>query len=361
MKFRSVRGWTIALVLAFGLTAGPAFSHCEEEEAPVVLPTCSLEGPETVAAQTPFVVSWSSENATRVESSGWSGNLPPDVLAVTGPGDLAPQGQWGGGLQLVSDGSASVSLTPIGSDGLRGAPCSYLVTSTDSTPPVPQILVPEMESGSFVSEDDTLLIVATYSDEGSSIVSMSFENLTTGEGANLECGYGCMGEVALDPGLNFVVVLATDEAGNVGKRIYQIIHPCEGEECFVSKAMKFRALPACRVLDTRDEGTGGAIAGGSTRTVAVSSRCKVPASAVAVAANLTAVGPTAEGRLLINPSDANPPLTAHPVLQIKSGEARANNAMLRLPSDGSGTILVEFVSEGSGTTHFVLDIAGYYR
>jgi len=34
---------------------------------------------------------------------------------------------------------------------------------------------------------------------------------------------------------------------------------------------------------------------------------------------------------------------------------------LRLPSDGSGTILVEFVSEGSGTTHFVLDIAGYYR
>ncbi len=74
--------------------------------------------------------------------------------------------------------------------------------------------------------------------------------------------------------------------------------------------------------------------------------------------NLTAVGAVANGNLTLFPGDAaGPPIASS--INFKAGVTRANNAVVRLAADGSGTIKVKNASAGS--VDFVLDVNGYFQ
>ena len=87
------------------------------------------------------------------------------------------------------------------------------------------------------------------------------------------------------------------------------------------------------------------------------STCGLPSNAIALTGNVTVVGPTAAGDMRIYPGDAL--WTGTSVLSFNVGVTRANNAMIRLPGDGSGILKV--VNSSGGTAHFIFDVNGYFR
>ena len=61
--------------------------------------------------------------------------------------------------------------------------------------------------------------------------------------------------------------------------------------------------------------------------------------------------------LVVHPADLGIPLASN--VNFSMGQTRANNAILRLSNDGSGSITVENVAPG--TVHFILDVNGYFE
>ncbi|HVR96203.1 MAG TPA: M12 family metallo-peptidase [Thermoanaerobaculia bacterium] len=122
----------------------------------------------------------------------------------------------------------------------------------------------------------------------------------------------------------------------------------------------FYTLQPCRVLDTRNANGplgGPALAPSAVRTFDLTGPCGIPNTAKAVSANVTVVTPTAAGYLSIFPGNAIPLGTTS--LSFRAGVVRANNAMLRLATDNTGTIGVQ---NGSiGTTHVIIDVNGYFQ
>lgn len=47
-------------------------------------------------------------------------------------------------------------------------------------------------------------------------------------------------------------------------------------------------------------------------------------------------------------------------LPTRAGQVRANNAVARLATDGSGTLGI-LASQGSGRVHVILDVNGYFE
>lgn len=119
-------------------------------------------------------------------------------------------------------------------------------------------------------------------------------------------------------------------------------------------------IPPCRVIDTRGPAGalgGPALAGNSTRSFPIAESCGIPADAVSVVANVTAVGPASSGHLEVYPTGAPP--TGTGTVHFKAGQVRANNSLLTLGVGGE--ISVQTALPAVGTVHFVLDVSGYYR
>ena len=119
------------------------------------------------------------------------------------------------------------------------------------------------------------------------------------------------------------------------------------------------SVPPCRVLDTRDPaGPYGApaLAAGQARSFTIAGRCGIPASASAVALNLTVTQPTAQGNLRLYPSDQAAPATS--TLNYTAGQTRANNAIVGLGASGA---LAVRCTQASGSAHVVLDVSGYFE
>jgi hypothetical protein len=126
-----------------------------------------------------------------------------------------------------------------------------------------------------------------------------------------------------------------------------------------STATDFYTVTPCRMLDTRNaNGTwGGPVLGASAeRTFPFINRCGIPANAKAVVANVTVTGPTAAGYLTVFPGNAFDLGTT--ALNYLTGVVRSNNAILPLSTDGAGTVGLR--NNGTGTTHVVVDVTGYY-
>ncbi len=127
-----------------------------------------------------------------------------------------------------------------------------------------------------------------------------------------------------------------------------------------SQATSFHTLPPCRVADTRQAAGpqgGPALAAGSTRSFPVAGTCGIPADAVAVAANVTVVSPAATGNLALYPTGGAMPGTS--TVNFSAGKVRANNAVL--PLGVQGEVSVRCTLATTGTAHFVLDVAGYFK
>jgi pre-peptidase len=121
----------------------------------------------------------------------------------------------------------------------------------------------------------------------------------------------------------------------------------------------FYTVAPCRVADTRDPAGpfgGPALPAGAVRTFTVAGRCGIPTNATAVSLNLTVVLPSQDGYLTLFP--AGTPLPLSSTLNYRSGQVRANNAIVPLGAGGGVSV---FSGQGSGTTELVIDVNGCFR
>jgi hypothetical protein len=122
----------------------------------------------------------------------------------------------------------------------------------------------------------------------------------------------------------------------------------------------FYTLPPCRVVDTRRAvgSLGGpALAAGSIRTFPVAGVCGIPAGAISISVNVTVVAGTAGGFFSLFPGNAFPLGTS--TINFTAGRVRANNSVLGLATDGTGTIGIQNGSAGSN--HVIVDVNGYFQ
>jgi uncharacterized repeat protein (TIGR01451 family) len=123
-----------------------------------------------------------------------------------------------------------------------------------------------------------------------------------------------------------------------------------------ASGLDFYTLPPCRVLDTR---LSEALASQVPRSIPVAGLCGVPATAQAVALNVTVVSPSGPGNVSLWPADLPWPMTS--VINFSTGQTRANNAIVGLATDGGGDLAAQAFVGGGGTVHLVLDVSGYFQ
>ena len=124
------------------------------------------------------------------------------------------------------------------------------------------------------------------------------------------------------------------------------------------RAASFYTVRPCRVFDSRVGQTPLTSAESTRRLSLATSSCAIPATASAVAANVTVVNPSAAGHLTFYPGNYPPPATS--TLNFRAGRTRANNAILPLATDGSGTLGVHFTAPAPARADVLLDVAGYF-
>jgi hypothetical protein len=119
-------------------------------------------------------------------------------------------------------------------------------------------------------------------------------------------------------------------------------------------AESFFAVPPCRIADTR---TTTPLSSGVQRAFQVAGLCAIPASAKAVAFNVTVVSPTGAGFLVFgNPTFG--PFTQASINFDAANSPRANSAILRL---GTGSVNVNpYVAASPGQVQMILDVYGYF-
>jgi V8-like Glu-specific endopeptidase len=125
-------------------------------------------------------------------------------------------------------------------------------------------------------------------------------------------------------------------------------------------ATDFYTLTPCRILDTRQPAGplgGPALQPGAERSFAVAGTCGIPATATAVALNVTVTQGAGGGYVQVYPADLGIPLTS--TVNFGAGQTRSNNAIVPLALDGSGAVKAR---AGTGqTVHLVLDVVGYFQ
>jgi subtilisin family serine protease len=116
----------------------------------------------------------------------------------------------------------------------------------------------------------------------------------------------------------------------------------------------FYSLAPCRLFDSR---TAQPLVSGTALNLQATGLCQIPAGARALSVNVTVVGPTGPGYLVLYPGNEAQPLSS--TVNFQSGQVRANNAILKL--DPTGALQALAIVQGSGQTHVVVDVNGYYQ
>jgi uncharacterized repeat protein (TIGR01451 family) len=117
----------------------------------------------------------------------------------------------------------------------------------------------------------------------------------------------------------------------------------------------FFTLAPCRVLDTRSSSRLGA---GATMTVVLTGgACGIPAFAAAVSMNVTVTGAGATGNLVLYAANQAQPSTNN--LSFNAGQTRANNGIVGLPTDGSGTIKIR--NNSTAPLDVIIDVNGFFE
>jgi hypothetical protein len=109
-------------------------------------------------------------------------------------------------------------------------------------------------------------------------------------------------------------------------------------------------------VDTR-AAQAPALAASERRVFAITGgACGVPATAKAVAVNVTVVGTAAPGHIRLAPGNG---LTEASAVNFSAGQTRANNGMVMLATDATGGVAA--TNRSSGAVHLVLDVSGYFE
>jgi hypothetical protein len=78
-----------------------------------------------------------------------------------------------------------------------------------------------------------------------------------------------------------------------------------------------------------------------------------------VSINVTVTQPTGAGLVSLVPGACTPPTLG--TLNFAVNQTRANNAVLALAADGSGTLSANAAIAGNGTVHLLIDVDGYFQ
>lgn len=120
--------------------------------------------------------------------------------------------------------------------------------------------------------------------------------------------------------------------------------------------LDFYTLPPCRLLDTRPS---SALVSQVRRLIPVAGLCGVPATARAVALNVTIISPSGGGFVSLWPADL--PLPSTSTINFSAGQTRGNNAIVGLATDGGGDVAAQAFIAGPRTVHLILDVSGYFQ
>jgi len=146
--------------------------------------------------------------------------------------------------------------------------------------------------------------------------------------------------------------LGVFEPGSPSELRLQTLAPATG----AMPAADFHTLTPCRLLDTRSQPGGPSpIASGAVRELVAVNTCGVPANAIALAVNITAVGAASGGEIAVY--SAGPPAGAASV-SFGPGISRGNNAIVLLSLDGK--LKIRPTLSSAGATHAVVDVVGYF-
>jgi len=140
---------------------------------------------------------------------------------------------------------------------------------------------------------------------------------------------------------------ATDAAGNTS----------EFSAC-LPVATNLNTIAPCRLADTRQvlgPYGGPSLSAGVPRAFAVNPLCGIPASAMALAVNVTVAGPSSGGHLTVYPGPAVPPTST---LNYRAGQTRANNVIVPL---APGRVFQVRCVQPSGTADVIVDVTGYFE
>lgn len=124
----------------------------------------------------------------------------------------------------------------------------------------------------------------------------------------------------------------------------------------------FFDLTPCRVLDTRNPtgplgGPALQPAGSPDRAFVVTGMCGIPADATAISVNVTVTNTAGGGYLSLYRGDGVGPGTYS--ISFAAGQTRANNAIVQLALDVSGSLKVQ--NTAPGNVDFILDVDGFFR
>lgn len=150
------------------------------------------------------------------------------------------------------------------------------------------------------------------------------------------------------PGI-YTAVLGITNASGAAESVPQVV--------VVTPAtpLDFFTVEPCRVIDTR---FGSPLGSGTAKIVSLIDVCGIPANARAVAANVTVPGPEVPGNVSVYPG--NYPAMGTSTINFSAGKTIANNAILPLATDGTGTVAALASYAGVGRVDLVIDVAGYY-
>ncbi len=127
-------------------------------------------------------------------------------------------------------------------------------------------------------------------------------------------------------------------------------------------AAKFFTVSPCRAVDTRNPiGTlgGPALAANAKRVFPIAGVCGIPATAKAVAVNITAVNVTDTGDLRLYPAGGSPPAASS--INFSAGQIRASDAITSLGSGGQVAVQCDMAPGSNGHTDLLLDVTGYFK
>jgi Calx-beta domain len=125
------------------------------------------------------------------------------------------------------------------------------------------------------------------------------------------------------------------------------------------ESLVYHTVTPCRLADTRNPtgpSGGPALGAGTTRAFPAVGLCGIPATAQALAVNVTVTGAGSAGNLRLFPADSTVPLAS--TINFPASRARGNNAIVRVGT--AGRIGVQ-CNTPPGTAHVILDVFGYFQ
>jgi hypothetical protein len=126
----------------------------------------------------------------------------------------------------------------------------------------------------------------------------------------------------------------------------------------VGDGVSFYPVTPCRLLDTRDAAFAPALSGGGAeRVFTPAGGCGIPASARSIAVNATVTGSASAGWVALFPGNGT--WAGVSTVNFGAGQARGNNAVVPLATDGGWTIKAR--NGAAGAAHLIVDVFGYFE